>query len=220
VEKIITPFSNKTPEEMQKAAEEARKNGKPGVGGAVVASFGTTIDGTISQGLVEATRVVGDHVTQGQVSLNTPEGQAAIAKLAGKEFDRLVAHSNGASVAEALIAENLIRVNELNIVGGDRSLLNGHAFQQLLDSGKVKRVVVWINVNDPVVWGTAPDQLRLAVRGSNALEHVARKMTGELAGGDSRVEYRFMVGEGKNLTFEPHFLESYYAGIRKRFGSP
>jgi len=216
----ISPFSGKTPLEMNEAAENAKKNGIKGVGGAMVVSFGTPKDGSLAQKAVEATRVLGDHVTVGQVSLNTPQGKEAVAVLSGKEFDRLIAHSNGASITEALIQEDLIKVNELDIVGGDRSLLNGHAFQKLLDAGKVKRVVVWINVNDPVVWATAPDQLKLANRGNDALEHIGRKITGELAGGDLRVEYHFMVGKGKNFTFEPHYLEAYYSNIAKEFRTP
>ena len=185
----------------------------------MVVSFGTPKDGTPGRGAVEVTRVLGDHVTTGQVSLNTPEGKQAVAALSGKEFDRLIAHSNGASITEALIQEDLIKVNELNIVGGDRSLLNGHAFQKLLDSGKVKRVVVWINVNDPIV-STALDQLKLAERRNDALEHIARKITGELAGGDSRVKYHFMVGQGKGI-FGPHYLETaYYPNIASELGTP
>jgi len=215
----ISPFSGKTPLEMNEAAEKAKKSGIEGVGGAMVVSFGTPKDGTPGRGAVEVTRVLGDHVTTGQVSLNTPEGKQAVAALSGKEFDRLIAHSNGASITEALIQEDLIKVNELNIVGGDRSLLNGHAFQKLLDSGKVKRVVVWINVNDPIV-STALDQLKLAERRNDALEHIGRKITGELAGGDSRVKYHFMVGQGKGI-FGPHYLETaYYPNIASELGTP
>ena len=49
----------------------------------------------------------------------------------------------------------MAKKNELDILGGDRSLGNARALQGLLDSGKVKRIVVWVNVNDPVPWGTS-----------------------------------------------------------------
>ncbi len=213
-------FSGQTPDAMNAAAERARERGIDGVGGAVVVSFGVPQDGTIVSQAMEGVRVLGDHLTGGQTSLNTAQGRESVALLSGKHFDRLVAHSNGASIAEALIQRDLITVNELNIVGGDRSLLNGHAFQRLIDSGKVKRVVVWVNVNDPIVWVTAADQLKLAQRGNDALEHIARKMTGELAGGDSRVSYRFMVGPGKGL-FGPHRIETaYYKNIAPELGTP
>lgn len=217
---VTSPFSGRTPADMEAAAQAAQADGRERTGGAMVVSFGTTQTGTASQEAVEATRVIGDHQTIGRVSLSTPEGKAAVAALSGKEFDRLIAHSNGASITEALIQDDLIKVNELNVVGGDRSLLNGHALQKLLDTGKVKRVVVWINLNDPVVWGTSVDQIKPEARTLNALEHFARKMTGDLAGGDARVEYRLMVGAGKNFTFDPHYLETYYAGINKRLTAP
>jgi hypothetical protein len=218
VSNLLSPFSGRTPAQLNAAAQVAKENGVQGVGGALVVSFGTPKSGTLPQQVVETTRYVGDHFLEGRVSLGTPEGKRAVEMLAGKEFDRLTAHSNGASIAEALIREDLIKVKELNVLGGDRSMLNRHAFQQLIDSGKVQRVVVWINVNDPVPWVTAPDQLKAVDRGSHALERIARKITGDLEGGDSRVEYRFMVGQGKGL-FGPHYIETYYANVAKEFGS-
>ncbi len=232
MESVKSPWSDKTPAEMNQAAGEAKRNGKPGVGGARVVSFGTLKTGTPEQIAEEVARVAGDHFTDGQVSLNTPQGKAMVEALSGKEIDRLIVHSNGAPIAEALIQDerNLIKVNELNIVGGDRSLLNGHTYQKLLDSGKVKRVVVWLNVNDPIML-TALDQLKPAERTNNAMEHIARKITGDLAGGDSRVQYHFMVGPGESLAeltanrgiglLKPHYLTTgYYDNIRSELGHP
>ncbi len=232
MESVKSPWTNKTPPEMNQAAEEARKNGKEGVGGAMVVSFGTLKTGTAEQVATEVVRVAGDHFTEGQISLNTPQGKAVVEALSGKEIGRLIVHSNGTPIAEALIQDerNLIKVNELNVVGGDRSLLNGHMYQKLLDSGKVKRVVVWLNVNDPIML-TAIDQLKPAERTNNAIEHIARKITGDLAGGDSRVKYHFMVGPGESLAeltanrglglLKPHYLTTgYYDNIRSELGHP
>ena len=226
----VSCFNGKTYAAMNQAAEQARKQGKE-LGGAMVVSFGTPEQkknpfDPFKYEKIEAGRVFWDHRTAGEASLATPQGQAAVERLAGKEFDRLVAHSNGASVAEALIRNDIITVNELNIVGGDRSLLNGHAYQQLLDSGKVKRVVVWVNVNDPVPGLTSVDQLKLAERSSDAAKHLAKKITGDLAGGDTRVEYRYMWGvdyrnTDKDLWYsiKAHYLESsYYPGIANELG--
>lgn len=216
---VSSPFTTKTYREMNEIADKARKAGIDELGGAMVVSFGTTKTGTLQQQAVETVRFLGDHFTDGLVSLHTPEGREAIEKLSGKAFDRLIAHSNGSPIAESLIEAGLIKVNELNIVGGDRSLLNGHRLQKLLDDGKVKRVVVWINLNDPVVWASAIDQLKPAERGANALEHIMRKITGDLAGGDSRVQFRPMYGQatGDDL-FKQHRIDTaYYSNIRKYF---
>ena len=218
-------FTGKKFSEMNAVARQTGHR----LGGALVVSFGTPKN-TDGYGLNEGGRIVGDHLTAGEVSLSTPQAQKAINDLAGKEFDRLVAHSNGASVAEALIKNDIITVNELNIMGGDRSMANGHELQQLLDSGKVKRVVVWINANDPVPGATSLlDQLKPMDRCQDAAMHLARKITGDLAAGDARVEYRFMKGEDyrnpnvpKDVTdapFADHFLESsYYPGAAKELG--
>jgi hypothetical protein len=198
------------------------------LGGAIVVSFGTPKDRSKTDYLEnEVGRILGDHLAVGEVSLNTPQGQEAVRALEGKAFDRLVAHSNGASVAEALIRNDIIKVDELDIMGGDRSLASGHALQQLMDSGRVKRVVVWINTNDPVPGLTSQvDQLKPLDRCLDASLHLARKITGDLAVGDARVEYRFMEGKdyrnpdvpkGKlDALLAGHYLQSsYYPGVAK-----
>jgi hypothetical protein len=95
---------------------------------------------------------------------------------------------------------------------------------------------VWVNLNDPVPGLTSIDQRKLAERSIDAAEHLARKITGDLAGGDTRVEYRFMWGaDYRNLpaatdapgltkklleaTIAAHKLESsYYPGIANELG--
>jgi hypothetical protein len=231
----VSPFMEQSYSARIALAEQARAEGKE-IGGAMVVSFGTPEQKEKYLKIAkEGTRVGLDNLTEGEFSLTTPQGQAAVKQLAGKEFDRLVAHSNGASIAEALIRDDVITVNELNIVGGDRSLLNGHAFQELLDSGKVKRVVVWINLNDPVPSATCLTQFKPVERSKDAVEHLAKKITGDLAGGDSAVEYRFMWGIDyrnistgkddsgfnikKTIMFDYHLIESsYFPGIANYLG--
>jgi hypothetical protein len=234
----VSCFNGKSYASMNEAAKRALAEGKEGVGGAVVVSFGME-KGEKQEKMgfgyyaAESGRVVGDHITGGAISLNTPQAREALERISGKEFDRLVAHSNGATVAEALIREDRIRVNELDIVGGDMSLVKKGAYQELVDSGKVKRVVVWVNLNDPVVWGTAIDRSKLLSTGKDAAESLARKIAGVPTAG---VEYRFMWGadyrimappKGLSETAErkaealiaPHYVESsYYPGIANELG--
>lgn len=230
----VSCFSGKAYASMNDAAERARAEGKEGVGGAVVVSFGTG-KGERGAGYwaTESGRVAGDHLTGGAISLNTPQARKALEEISGKEFDRLVAHSNGAVVAEALIREDRVRVNELNIVGGDTSLAKRGDYQEMVDSGKVKRVVVWVNLNDPVVWGTSVAPTELMSSGKDAVESLARKMAGAPAAG---VEYRYMWGADHRIKSPPegivdaskrmgeafiarHFVESsYYPGIANELG--
>lgn len=186
----FSPLMQQSYAERNISAEQARKDGKE-IGGAMVVSFGTPeLKSKYDRFVNEGFRVVLDHMTRGEFSLITPQARTVIEKLAGKEFDRLIAHSNGASVAEALINNDIIKVHELNVVGGDMSLMNRNAYQQLVDSGKVERVVVWINLNDPVPGLTSllrfmdPEDCT-----EEAAELLAKKVTG-----DSRVTYRFMHG--------------------------
>jgi hypothetical protein len=103
----------------------------------------------------EGERVLADNLTVGEATLNTPYGKQLIERLDGVHFGILNAHSNGATVAEALIRKGIIKVDELNIMGGDRSLINRMGLQELIDTGKVKRITVWTNPGDPVPLGSS-----------------------------------------------------------------
>ena len=232
----VSCFNGKSYASMNEAAARARAEGKEGVGGAVVVSFGTEKGEKkgVGYSLTESGRVVGDHITDGAISLNTPQARKALEQISGKECDRLVAHSNGATVAEALIREDRIRVNELDIVGGDMSLVKQGAYQQLVDSGKVKRVVVWIHPYDPVPGVTSIAPLELLSSGNNAVESLARKIVGAPATG---VIYRYLPPDAAprvepkpeglvetakqkvEAIFAPHFIESsYFPAIAKVLG--
>ena len=209
-----SPFTGKTYQEMNQSAFWNR----PGEQGALVAGFGTPEDAT-AHGVQEAGRVLGDHFSRGHASLQTPQAQQAIEKLEGKSFDRLVAHSNGSPIALALIERGSIQVNELHVVGGDRALTDARYLQNLIDRGKVKRVVVWTHTNDPIPLGTSLIPVRTDEHQLLA-EHVARKATGTAEGGDSKVKFIFSKGEGEGLV-GPHFLQgSYYPDMAKTYGVP
>lgn len=239
----VSCFNGKAYKGMNDAADRARAEGKEGVGGAVIVSFGTPKGDQDEKGEKpvgywgsEAMRVAGDHLHGGASSLASPQGQAALTEISGKAFDRLVAHSNGATVAEALIRDDRIRVNELNIVGGDMSLLRKGEYQALVDSGKVKRVVVWVNANDPVPGLTSVAPSNLLTAGNDMVESLTRKMVGNPPAG---VEYRLMWGADHRIAaplpppggmidaakrkadalIAPHFVESsYYPGIASFLG--
>ena len=100
-------------------------------------------------------RVAADNITIGKYTLNTEYGKKLIAELNGTHFERLFAHSNGATVTEAMINESIIKVDELNILGGDRSCINIQGYKDLVASGKVKKIIVWYNPADIVPYGTS-----------------------------------------------------------------
>jgi hypothetical protein len=108
----------------------------------------------------------------GEYTLSTPYGQKLIERIRGTHFDRLVAHSNGATVAEALIRRGIITVNELNVMGGDRSFVNFGGWNELITSGKVSRVVVWVNPGDPVPFATTVLPLLNALKDRAVLDMV------------------------------------------------
>jgi hypothetical protein len=198
--------------------------------GTTVVSFGTPGQKeSCPYDIREIGRVVGDHLTVGEVSLRTPQAEAAIAALAGKDFDRLIVHSNGASVVQALLTHGgVMRVKELHIMGGDGSMANGPALQALLDSGAVNRIVVWRTVKDPIPMGTSLDQwLKVGQLSESFALRMVRKASGYLAAGDARVEYpKALVPPGTTETradqyfdFAQHDLQkSYYPAVAKAFG--
>jgi len=200
-----SPFSGRPYAEMHKE------------GKAMAIGFAASGAGTLE----ELDRVIGDHLTMGY-TLNKEYVKSIMPAIQGTEFKRLVAHSNGATVAEALIRQDVIKVNELNILGGDRSLVNRESLQELLDSGKVKRVVVWVNAYDPIpiLTGTPISQ---SIEKARAAAYywcdLGNKRFGNMS--DLQVEYRPFIEKGpKDNVWGPHFLrETYFPEIRKEYGA-
>jgi hypothetical protein len=170
----------------------------------------------------EAVRGLLDNHYLGAYTLNTKYGKELVARLQGTHFDRLLAHSNGATIAEALIRRGVIKVDELNVIGGDRSMVNKLGLQELIASGTVKRVVVWINPGDVVPAGSSAALLSpFGPTGSLPVATTAlyfsEYLTGANKGGDVRVEYRFLSGSKYNKgqqmrldNFDAHNLKDAY----------
>jgi hypothetical protein len=147
----------------------------------------------------EAVRGLMDNHYLGEYTLNNEYGKKLISQLNGTQFDRLTAHSNGATVAEALIRRGVIKVDELNIVGGDRSMINQLGYMELINSGKVKRIVVWTNPGDFVPLGSSsailsPFGPTASLPATAASQYFAEKILGINNGGDARVTYRPLSG--------------------------
>ena len=180
----------------------------------------------------EVIRGVLDNHHMGEYTLNTPYGKELIEKLNGKQFDRLVAHSNGATIAEALIRKGVISVDELNIVGGDRSMINKWGLQELIDSGKVKRIVVWINPGDIIPPGSScvlptPFKETGSIPLASTAAYFARRLTTWNKPG-SEVDYHILKGsqyKGQEVHLDKTFFDAhnlkdaYLYNIKKYFDS-
>ena len=153
-------------------------------------------------------------------SLASTEAKTALEELKEKRFKRLIAHSNGATVAECLLKDSLVEIQELNIIGGDKSLINGQALQQLLDNGSVKRIVVWINLNDQNTWLTPIDNAMITKRTANFFAYKNKFKWEENKQGDSKVEYKWILGTNSLNALsahDPEFVETYFKEIAKAF---
>jgi hypothetical protein len=195
-EQEVSPFTN------QRYSTETQR------GRALIVAFGS--DGHAA----EALRGLIDHLTYGEYTLSSLEAQDIVRQLGGVHFDRLIAHSNGATIAEALIRKNVISVEELDIAGGDRSLANVDALQQLINSGRVHRIRVFVNPGDPVPRFTStPFSIPLR----EEARYWAGVLAGQRAGGDAEVEICVLSGiVGQEASISSHDLRrAYFPNIRR-----
>lgn len=181
----------------------------------------------------ELLRGVIDNSYLGEYTLNTEWGKQLITELKETHFNRLIAHSNGATVSESLIRKGIITVDELNVIGGDRSLINYYGLNELITSGKVKRVIVWINPGDVIPYGSSAGLFSPAVGArdqyiTSASDYFTLKLTGQGKGGDAKVEYRFLKGPQyghigqefvftKDEFFNAHGIDAYFANMKTYF---
>lgn len=153
------------------------------------------------------------------VSLSTPASKLEIDKLRGKKFDRLVAHGDGATIAEMLIKNSIIKVKELAIMEGDRVLLNGADLQKLIDTKMVERIVVWNNLDETNVWLVSADKVN--VPQTEKFISYKRKFANFTKTTASRkVEYKWIVGKESFATIsknDPQFAEAYFKEIASEF---
>ena len=160
------------------------------------------------------------HTMPETFSLASTEAKTALNELKEKKFNRLIAHSNGATVAECLLKDSLIEIKELNIIGGDKSLLNGQALQQLLADGSLKRIVVWVNLNDPRTWITTIDERKIVERTDNFISFKTKFKWEEAKLGEGKVEYKWILGNSSLNSIgakDPQFVETYFKEISKDF---
>ena len=176
-------------------------------------------------------RVAADNISIGKFTLNTDYGKKLVQELNGTKFETLFAHSNGATVTEALIEEGVIKVDELNILGGDRSYINFQQYKKMVEEGKVKKIIVWYNPADVVPYGTTAKLLHpyFAYKErdevGNLFEAFCKHSLPENIPG---VEFRRMTGpqyppvtkdfsSSLSHMFDAHFLTSYFDNMNRYY---
>ena len=94
------------------------------------------------------TRVIsGDELTNGQYSIDTQPGYAA---MAGRSYDQLSCHSNGAMLCLAALRNHDITATHVTLYGPQITPSALREWDQIVRSGQVKSVTVVINESDPV----------------------------------------------------------------------
>lgn len=178
--------------------------------------------------ILELVRGVIDNQFMGAYTLNSPWGKQLVESLRGTHFGRLYAHSNGATVSEALIREGVITVDELNILGGDRSYMNFEGYNELIASGKVKRIVVWYNPGDMIPYGSS---FQLVKPGATEQDEYSRIFnafyTYSLEHPEQKaIEFRKLEGpeysRGQSFMsgldfFDAHGLDAYFENIKRYY---
>ncbi len=167
-----------------------------------------------------------DNAFLGRFTLNTEYGKELVGRLHGTHFNRLIAHSNGATVTEALIREKVITVDELHVMGGDRSVMNFSGYDEMVKTGKVKKIVVWINPGDLIPCGTSALPLAGKITDtcryqSNMTAFFDYRLKGQ-GNSNPNVEYRILEGpsyrkgqkmEFNSKVFEAHELKTYFTNV-------
>lgn len=207
---LVSPFTGVTYKEM--IANRQKNMTDSGV---VIVSF---VMPKQQNDPLEAASRRDEHVPAEVFSLAGPNAKLELNKLKDKKFSRLIAHSNGATVVECLLNDSLIEVNELNIIGGEKSLLNGQALQKLLDNGTVKRVVLWIKLDDPAIWITNLTDDNISERTQNFITFKTRFDKTGTQTGSSKVEYKWILGSGSLALLnakDPQFISTYFREISK-----
>lgn len=207
---LVSPFTGVTYKEM--IANRQKNMTDSGV---VIVSF---VMPKQQNDPMEAASRRDEHVPSEVFSLAGPNAKTELNKLKDKNFNRLIAHSNGATVVECLLNDSLIEVKELNIIGGEKSLLNGQALQQLLDNGTVKRIVLWIKLDDPAIWITNLTDDNITERTQNFITFKTRFDKTGTQTGSSNVEYKWILGSGSLALLnakDPQFISTYFREISK-----
>lgn len=207
---LVSPFTGVTYKEM--IANRQKNMTDSGV---VIVSF---VMPKQQNDPIEAASRRDEHVPSEVFSLAGPSAKVELNKLKDKKFNRLIAHSNGATVVECLLNDSLIEVKELNIIGGEKSLLNGQALQQLLDNGTLKRIVLWIKLDDPAIWITNLTDENITERTQNFITFKTRFDKTGTQKASSKIEYKWILGSGSLALLnakDPQFISTYFREISK-----
>ena len=90
---------------------------------------------------------VGDEMTEGQYSIDSMPGYAA---LAGRSFHDLACHSNGAMVCLAALRAKDVKADNVTLYGPQITQKALEQWDSLVRSGQVKSVTLVVNSGDPV----------------------------------------------------------------------
>jgi len=179
---------------------------------------------TDKAGMKELMRGLFDNLFLGKYTLNSEHGKKLVSQLNGTHFQRMFAHSNGATVTEALIREDIIKVDELHIMGGDRSYMNFQAYNDLVTSGKVKKIVVWYNPGDIIPKGSSVKLLHPETAFHSEYERLFDEVSkhNHVNSKDGKIQYRRLEGaqyQGQDYKydsslFDAHKIDTYFHNIR------
>lgn len=92
-------------------------------------------------------RVLFDELKNGRFSRET---QIAYDSLKGRQFNELGCHSNGAMICLAAIENNDLKVDRVTLYGPQITAESLQMWNELVRSGQVKSVQIYLNRNDPV----------------------------------------------------------------------
>ncbi len=176
----------------------------------------------------ELYRALFDSWSIGEFTLSTDYGKKLVQRINGTHFKTLIAHSNGATITEALIRNGHIKVDELNIIGGDRSLMNNDGYDELIKKYGVKKIVVWVNPYDLVPVGSSSLKMFKNSKSFNAeYEDVYNKYVNHSIKDKSQhnpnIEYRFLSGPeysygqeccSPSQLYEAHLFKSYFENMK------
>ena len=167
-----------------------------------------------NKSMMELVRGVADNMFLGKYTLQTEWGKELVARINGTHFQRMFAHSNGATVTEALIRENIITVDELHIMGGDRSYMNFQAYNDLVTSGKVKKIVVWYNPGDIIPKGSSVKLIHPETAFHSEYERLFDDVSKNkhVSSQDGKIQYRKLEGpqyKGQSYKFDSSFFEAH-----------
>ncbi len=179
-----------------------------------------------SETIKELKRNPSDHLLGDFNSLSS-SSLKHLGELGGVKIENVVAHSNGAKVAEVLIRSGFISgVKTLRILGGDGALMNIERLQQLADEKGIK-IYVYATKDDivpifPTGWKIMElaEQLSDPLKQDNNIRNLTYEVLGlkkEKASEQFKVQVELLYYHRRtSYYFEPHLYSTYYSIIKGR----